>query len=127
MSILQYKLRRISVPIIICESFTSPAHANCAPQFVGFETQCIKPETINSYIKLINNLIIFDANKHLLYPPFSKAYKEILTKNDSDDIMRNKNVRWPIVTIDDLYKLYEFPKTNIKKPKCEILKGTIIK
>jgi len=27
---------------------------------------------INSHIKLINNLIIFDANKHLLYPPFSR-------------------------------------------------------
>jgi len=27
---------------------------------------------------LINNLIIFYANKYLLYPPFPKAYKEIL-------------------------------------------------
>jgi len=49
-------------PIIICEFFTS-AHANCALQFVGLETQRIKSETINSHIKLINNLIIFDA-KH---------------------------------------------------------------
>jgi len=33
----------------------------------------MKPESINSHIKWINNLIIFDANKHLLYPSFPKA------------------------------------------------------
>jgi len=35
----------------------------------------MKPE-INLYIKLINNLIIFDINKHLLYSPFLKARKK---------------------------------------------------
>jgi len=39
---------------------------NCALQFVGLETQHTTPETIDSHIKLINNLIIFDANKHIL-------------------------------------------------------------
>jgi len=58
--------------------FTFPAHTNCAPQFVGLKTQCTTPETTDSHIKLINNLIIFDANKHLLYPSFLKIYKEII-------------------------------------------------
>jgi len=41
--------------------FTFPADANCAPQFIRLETQCTTPETIDSHIKLINNLIIFAA------------------------------------------------------------------
>jgi len=31
---------------------------------------------------LINNLIIFDTNKHLLYSIFPKACKEIIAKNN---------------------------------------------
>jgi len=59
MSVLQYTLRRILVPNYnLMNLFIFPVHANCAPQFVGLETQCITLEIIDSHIKLINNLII---------------------------------------------------------------------
>jgi len=71
--------------------FTSPAHANCAPQFVGLETQYTMPE-IDLHIKLlINNLIIFNANKHLL----SFLFPEIQKINNNVNIhayhFRDKN------------------------------------
>jgi len=56
---------------------------NCTPQFVRLETQRIKPTIINSHIKLINNLIIFDVNKNLLYSPFLKICKKIIPKNNT--------------------------------------------
>jgi len=62
--------------------FTFPAHANCAPQFIGLEIQCTTPETIDSHIKLLmNNSIIFNANKHILPSPlFRKPVKKLLQK-----------------------------------------------
>jgi len=76
-SVLQYKLRRILMPNYNLWIF----YIACSPQFVGLEIQCIKPEIINSHIKLlIKNLIISDANKHLLSPLSRKPVKKLLWK-----------------------------------------------
>jgi len=36
--------------------FTAPAYANCASQFVGFETQCMMLETIDWHTKQFADL-----------------------------------------------------------------------
>jgi len=65
MSVLQYKLRQILMLNYNCESLTSPAHANCAPQFVELETQCTKSETISLHIKFVSGAYGVDSRRRI--------------------------------------------------------------